>query len=81
MMKFAVARGNVQIAYDVIGTGVPVVLLHDFGETSGSWYESGCVKACLARGRQVVLIDLRGHGDSSEPVGGRSWGPAIIGDV
>jgi hypothetical protein len=35
MLKFAAARGNVRIAYDVLGTGAPVALLHDFGETSG----------------------------------------------
>jgi hypothetical protein len=32
-MKSAVARGNVQIAYNVLGTGAPMVLLHNFGET------------------------------------------------
>src|SRR5829696_2335325 len=79
MKKFAVARGNVQIAYDVLGTGAPVALLHDFGETSGSWYETGCVKACLARGRQVVLIDLRGHGDSSEPADATAYAPIHCG--
>lgn len=66
-MKFTAARGNVRIGFDVIGRGAPVMLLHDFGENSGFWYESGYVKACLARGRQVILLDLRGHGDSSTP--------------
>jgi pimeloyl-ACP methyl ester carboxylesterase len=79
MLKFAVARGNVRIAYDVLGTGAPVALLHDFGETSGSWYETGCVKACLARDRQVVLVDLRGHGDSGEPVGATAYAPIHCG--
>ena len=74
-MKFAAARGNVQIAYDVLGAGAPVVMLHDFGESSGFWYEFGYVKTCLARGRQVVLVDLRGHGDSSEPVDAMAYGP------
>jgi pimeloyl-ACP methyl ester carboxylesterase len=76
MMKFAAARGNVRIAYDVLGTGAPpVILLHDFGQSSGVWYETGYVKACVARGRQVVLVDLRGHGDSSEPVDATAYGP------
>ena len=74
-MKFAAARGNVQIAYDVLGAGAPVVMLHDFGESSGFWYEFGYVKTCLAQGRQVVLVDLRGHGDSSEPVDAMAYGP------
>jgi pimeloyl-ACP methyl ester carboxylesterase len=75
MMKFAAARGNVRIGFDVIGRGVPVTLLHDFGENSGFWYESGWVKGCLARGRQVILVDLRGHGDSSTPVDARACEP------
>lgn len=75
MMKFTAMRGNVRIAYDVLGTGAPVMLLQDFGQSSDVWYESGCVKACLARGRQVVLVELRGHGDSSEPVDATAYGP------
>ncbi|HSD34051.1 MAG TPA: alpha/beta fold hydrolase, partial [Alphaproteobacteria bacterium] len=66
-MRFAAARGTVRIAYDVLGTGTPLVMLHHFGESSGFWHEFGYVEGCLARGRQVVLIDLRGHGESSKP--------------
>jgi pimeloyl-ACP methyl ester carboxylesterase len=65
-MRF-VARGPVQIAYDIVGTGVPIVMLHGFGESSGFWREFGFVDACLAHGRRVVLVDLRGHGDSGKP--------------
>ena len=75
MMKFAAARGNVRIAYDVLGTGAPVMLLHDRGASSGFWYDSGGVKACLARGRQVVLVDLRGHGESGAPVDATAYDP------
>ena len=69
-MKFAAARGTVQIAYDVLGAGAPVVMLHDLGESSGFWYEFDYVKTCLAQGRQVVLVDLHDHGDSesTDPV-------------
>jgi pimeloyl-ACP methyl ester carboxylesterase len=74
-MKFTAARGNVQIAYDVLGAGAPVVMLHDFGQSSGFWYEFGYVKTCLARGRKVILVDLRGHGDSSDPVDALAYGP------
>ena len=67
-MKFVPTRVNEQIAYDVLGAGAPIVMLHDFGESSAFWYEFGYVKMCLAQGRQVVLVDLCGHGDSSKPV-------------
>jgi pimeloyl-ACP methyl ester carboxylesterase len=72
-MRFAAASG-VQIAYDVLGHGDAVVLLHDFGRSSGLWLESGAVKACLARGWQVVLVDLRGHGQSGQPADTGSYG-------
>src|SRR5437867_294193 len=65
-MRFA-ARGPIRIAYDIVGTGAPIVMLHEFGESSGFWREFGFVEAGLANGRRVVLVDLRGHGDSSKP--------------
>jgi pimeloyl-ACP methyl ester carboxylesterase len=65
-MRFAAANG-VRIAYDVLGNGETVVLLHDFGRSCVTWLESGALKPCLARGWRVVLIDLRGHGQSGKP--------------
>jgi pimeloyl-ACP methyl ester carboxylesterase len=66
-MMFATARGGVRIGYDILGSGRPIVMLHDFGESSRFWCDCGYVKSCLTEGRQAVLVDLRGHGDSSEP--------------
>jgi pimeloyl-ACP methyl ester carboxylesterase len=75
-MRIAAGRpGGVQIAYDVLGTGAPVVMLHDFGESSGFWHEFGYVEGCLAHGRRVVLIDLRGHGCSAKPVAASAYEP------
>jgi pimeloyl-ACP methyl ester carboxylesterase len=72
-MRFA-ARGPIQIAYDIVGTGAPIVMLHEFGESSGFWREFGFVEACLAHGRRVVLVDLRGQGDSSKPCDPTAYG-------
>jgi pimeloyl-ACP methyl ester carboxylesterase len=74
-MKFTATRGNVRIGFDVIGRGTPLVMLHDFGQSSRFWFEFGYVQACLARGRQVVVVDLRGHGDSSDPIDAMAYGP------
>jgi pimeloyl-ACP methyl ester carboxylesterase len=62
------------IRYDVEGSGDPVVLLHGFAESSGFWREFGYCQECLAQGRQVVLVDLRGHGESSKPTDSLSYG-------
>jgi pimeloyl-ACP methyl ester carboxylesterase len=81
-MRFAASRGPVRIVYDILGTGAPVVMLHGFGETSEFWRESGFVEACLTNGRRVVLVDLRGHGDSSKPHEPTAYGAVnLIRDV
>jgi pimeloyl-ACP methyl ester carboxylesterase len=38
-----------------------------FTETSASWEEAGHIEPFLRAGRQVVLIDARGHGASGKP--------------
>jgi pimeloyl-ACP methyl ester carboxylesterase len=55
---------GVRLAADVAGPpeGAPVVFLHGGGQTRASW--KGAVNALATRGRRVVSLDLRGHGDS-----------------
>lgn len=77
-MRFAATRGSVQIAYDLLGTGAPIAMLHEFGESSGFWHECGYVEACLAHGRQIVVVDLRGHGDSGKPRASTAYGVAQL---
>jgi pimeloyl-ACP methyl ester carboxylesterase len=81
-MRFATSTGPVRIAYDMVGTGAPIVMLHGFGETKEFWREFGFVEACLVRARRVVLVDLRGHGDSSKPHDPTAYGAVnLIRDV
>jgi pimeloyl-ACP methyl ester carboxylesterase len=54
--------GDATIAYDVAGSGPPVVLVHGITEDHTSWAP---VAELLARTNQVVAVDVRGHGDSS----------------
>lgn len=74
-MRFAAGRQGVQIAYEAMGVGAPVVMLHDYGESSGFWKEFGYVEGFLEHGRQVVLVDLRGHGASAKPGDSADYGP------
>ncbi|MEO9575848.1 MAG: alpha/beta hydrolase [Tateyamaria sp.] len=55
---------NITIAYDVIGDGPPVLLLHGFPQTRAMWH---AVAPALAERFTVVSADLRGYGDSSKP--------------
>ncbi|MGB5092365.1 MAG: alpha/beta fold hydrolase [Parvibaculum sp.] len=68
-------RDGVTIAYDVLGEGKPVLLLHGFASTRiDNWRRTGWYDALLKSGRQVIAMDLRGHGESS-----RSHDPACYG--
>ncbi|WP_181147695.1 alpha/beta fold hydrolase [Ensifer aridi] len=63
----AVAEDGIPIAYEDLGHGMPLVLLHGLTESSESWHESGYVEQFLRRGRRLILIDCRGHGRSGKP--------------
>lgn len=67
MPMFATSIDGTHIAYEVMGTGDPVVLLHGFTDSRHSWREAGHADALVAAGRQVILTDCRGHGDSGKP--------------
>lgn len=49
------------LAHERIGSGEPLVLVHGIGHRRQAWYP---VVDRLAREREVVLIDLPGHGES-----------------
>ncbi len=59
---------GVDIAYEVEGEGIPLILLHGFASTAADNFgRTGWVQALTRTGRQVVAIDLRGHGKSGHP--------------
>ena len=62
-----VAEDGVPIAYEDLGRGEPLVLLHGVTENSECWHEAGYVEQLLRRGRRLILIDCRGHGRSGKP--------------
>lgn len=63
----AVAEDSVSIAYEDLGCGEPLVLLHGITESRESWHEAGYVEQFLQRKRRLILIDCRGHGQSGKP--------------
>ena len=56
-----VRSSDAEIAYEVLGDGPPVVLLHPFPAHHGFWLPAA--QALLPRYR-LILPDLRAHGES-----------------
>lgn len=59
-------RDGVRIVWERVGAGAPVVLVHGLTEHRGMWAP---IVERLAPDREVVLVDLRGHGESSGGAG------------
>ncbi|MEO0380710.1 MAG: alpha/beta hydrolase [Pseudomonadota bacterium] len=55
---------NITIAYDIAGSGPPVLLLHGFPQTRAMW---NAIAPTLSRDFTVITADLRGYGNSSKP--------------
>lgn len=58
---------GVDIAYDVIGEGTPLTVLHMIFDAKEFWVESGYAEELRNSGRQLIIIDACGHGESSKP--------------
>jgi pimeloyl-ACP methyl ester carboxylesterase len=66
--KIPSAADGTSIAYDVAGSGPPVVLLHGSVLSRAIWRAYGYVDALKAE-HTVIRLDLRGHGRSGAPHG------------
>jgi pimeloyl-ACP methyl ester carboxylesterase len=65
-----------ELAYDRTGSGPPLVLLHGLGHRRQAW---GAVAGLLAPYRELILVDLPGHGESPPLVtGGRPPVPVML---
>ena len=58
---------GVELEYRVSGSGEPLLLLHGFGSCiDGSW---GPLIPDLAKTHRVIAVNMRGHGQSTNPTG------------
>ena len=62
----ATERSGLAIHYEVEGSGLPLVLLHGGYTSSELWRLRGWVES-LREERRLILVDLRGHGQSDKP--------------
>jgi pimeloyl-ACP methyl ester carboxylesterase len=54
------------LAYGQTGEGRPLVLIHGHLERGAHWINLGVAGRLAAHGYQVIMPDLRGHGDSDK---------------
>ncbi len=60
--------GAIRVAYEVVGDGPPIVLVHGFASNRvTNWRAPGWYDALTQAGRQVIALDVRGHGESDKP--------------
>src|SRR5581483_9878010 len=83
MTQFATAADGIRIAYDDLGSGPPVVLIHGFGASRvQNWKAPGWYDTLLNAGYRVVAPDCRGHGDSGKPHDAAAYDEArMTGDI
>src|SRR5262245_23487129 len=68
MTEFATAPDGITIAYDALGTGKPIVLVHGFGASRTiTWANTNWYQTLERGGRRVIAMDCRGHGQSGKP--------------
>lgn len=79
MPDYATAADGVRIAYEVVGKGPPVLLIHGFAASRRqNWQEPGWYKTLTEAGYQVIAMDCRGHGESDKPHDEKFYGHDIM---
>ncbi len=77
--RFVTAPDGVRLAWREMGEGRPVVLLHGFlSDAATNWIKYGHAAAIAARGRRVIMPDLRAHGESDKPHDLRLYPPDVL---
>jgi pimeloyl-ACP methyl ester carboxylesterase len=68
MTDFVTAADGVDLAYECMGEGPYVVLIHGFGASRViTWANTNWYQTLMRAGRRIVAIDCRGHGESQKP--------------
>lgn len=68
MTEFVTASDGIRLAFERLGAGKPIMLVHGFGSSRGqNWKSTGWYGTLTDAGRQIVAMDCRGHGESDKP--------------
>ena len=72
---------GVEIAYEDMGEGRPILLIHGFASNARvNWQETGWYKTLMAAGHRVIAIDNRGHGHSQKLYDPEAYPAATMAD-
>ncbi len=71
---------GLRIAYQELGEGRPVVLLHGVMGLGSQWIDQGPARMLADSGFRVILPDLRGHGSSARPHHPAAYPPDVLAD-
>lgn len=67
MTAFAKSTEGVDLAYEVVGDGTPVVLIHGFAsDRNQNWKAPRWFETLSGAGFRVIALDCRGHGESGK---------------
>ena len=79
MVAYAETGDGQRIAYERTAGEHPVLLVHGFATTGAlTWEATGWVRALAEAGRGAIVVDLRGHGQSSGPHDTGGYSPSIL---
>lgn len=73
------APDGVELAWQELGEGPPVVLLHGlFSDADTNWIRFGHAAEIAGRGLRVIMPDLRAHGTSAKPHEPAAYPPDVL---
>jgi pimeloyl-ACP methyl ester carboxylesterase len=80
MTQFVTAPDGVRIAYEAMGEGPAILLVHGFAsDRVQNWKAPGWYDTLV--GRRIIALDCRGHGESAKPHEPEAYGDRMIGDL
>jgi pimeloyl-ACP methyl ester carboxylesterase len=82
MELHATAADGVKLAFETVGEGKPIVLVHGFAsDRKQNWKDVGWYETLTGAGFLVIAMDCRGHGASDKPHDDDAYGDKMVSDI